>query len=310
MASVQELKSVDVSVVICTHNRADLLEMLLSSAKSLRVARDLSWEFLIIDNNSRDDTRAILARHEGALPLRYELEEQVGKTCALNRALGSSKGKLLLFADDDVVLPTNWLAAFVERAQLSPEFGWFGGRVKPDWNGSPPAWFREETAPALSGYFGDYDLGDRSRPYTELDKLPLGASLAIRRTVFDKVGGFRIDLGPRGRLRGVGEETEFLQRAVAAGFPGYYLADAPVLHYVGRERRKLAGFLNYGIGKGSNQYRLGTEGKRSGSLIRAAEQLLRSVPQALRGRGDRFRICLINAGIEIGRRAAAREARN
>jgi glucosyl-dolichyl phosphate glucuronosyltransferase len=297
-----------VSLIVCTYNRAILLSQLLSSICKLAMLGELSWELIIVDNNSKDNTRQIVQQFQTSLPVRYFLEEKQGKTFALNRALDAAQGELLLFTDDDTILSPEWASAFIDAAARVSDAGWFGGRVKPDWGAFPPRWYREETAASLSGYFGDYDLGTSSCLYSPGNKLPLGASLAVRREVFNKIGGFRNDLGPRGKLRGVGDETEFLERAVSAGFKGYYAAEACVLHHVGPERLALSGFLNYGIGKGLNQYRIGTENGRKGSMVRATSQLLRAIPQALKGRGDRARICLINFGIELGRIRASREA--
>jgi len=302
------MNAVKISLIVCTYNRARLLSRFLGSACNIGLKSDGRSEIVIVDNASADTTQEVITHFRKELPIIAIMEPRQGKTYALNRAIGVSKGEYLLFADDDVVLHHEWAAAFVAAAAAFPGTGWFGGRVKPDWDEGRPGWFRQETAAALSGYFGDYDLGSASRPYTAGDKLPLGASLAVRREVFDAIGGFRTDLGPRGTLRGVGDETEFLERAVAAGFKGYYVAEASVLHHVGHHRLKISGFINYGIGKGLNHYRIGTENRREGSMVRAAGQLIRAVPQLLKGRGDRARICLINVGIELGRMQAARKS--
>ncbi|MCU0247557.1 MAG: glycosyltransferase [Bryobacter sp.] len=295
-----------VTVIVCTYNRSRLLERLLDSMVAMAVPEELSWELLVIDNNSRDETPAVAERYSGRLPLTYRFEARQGKCHALNRGLKEARGELLLFLDDDVHVGPGWLQAFALAAE-DARYDWFGGRVKPDWRGALPGWYRVDTAPAFSGYFGDYDLGERPHAYEQGEKLPLGASLGVRRAVFDRVGEFRLDLGPRGKLRGVGDETELLERAIAAGFAGWYVGDTTVLHHVGPERLRLSGFVNYGVGKGLNQYRMGVEGGRAGSLRRAGSQVLRGVYQLAKGRGDRMRLCLINYGIEMGRRRAARE---
>lgn len=298
----------DLSVIVCTYNRSRLLAQLLESALGLELPEGVEWELLVIDNNSDDDTRHVVERFKERLPIRYAFEPQQGKTHALNRALGMSRGRLLLFSDDDVVLPRHWLTNFLVAADDQCEFSWFGGKVKPDWKGARPRWYREETASVFSGFFVDYDLGDQSRPYLRGEKRPLGASLAVRREVFKRVGGFRTDLGPRGKLRGVGDETELIERAAAEGMKGFYVGESPVLHYVAPNRTGISALLNYGFGKGLNQYRMGVDRQRRGSLERAGSQALRGALQILKGRGDRARICLINIGIELGRIRAARTA--
>lgn len=295
----------DISVVICTYSRANLLKALFDSLACMGIPAGCAWEVVVVDNNSRDATTDVVRGLKNTLPLVYGFEKAQGKTHALNRGLEMASGRIFLFVDDDVVVAPNWLDDFVTATREQPAFSWFGGRVKPDWEGNIPHWFREETAPALSGYFGDYDLGETSRPYESGDKLPLGASLAVRREVFDRVGEFRVDLGPRGSLRGVGDETEMLDRAQRSGFRGYYVGGTRVLHHVGKDRRTLSGFWNYGVGKGLNQYRMEAESK-PGSLLTAGTYVLRGAVQVAKGRGDRARLCVINAGMELGRLKAAK----
>ena len=297
----------DVSIVVCTYDRRHLLNSLLGSLVELEDVPDAVWDIVLVDNNSSDGTRELVHEYAGKLPIRYVYEPQQGKCHALNRAVETAKSALLLFVDDDVVVEPSWLATFWEESQAHPECGWFGGRVKPDWGDGWPRWYSSETAAAFSGYFGDYDLGPVSRIYEKEDKLPLGACLAIRRAVFDDVGGFRLDLGPRGKLRGVGDETDLLQRAARAGFRGWYTGTATVFHHVGNARLRLSSFVTYGIGKGLNQYRMGIEDGHRGTPLMACWHLLRGGVQGLKGRGDRMRLSLIRCGIEMGRYQAARD---
>lgn len=295
-------------VVICTYNRCDLLGAVLEGLVQAEPVADATLAIVVVDNNSPDATRQVVDRFSGRLPLRYLFEPRQGKAYALNTAVAAAAdAQLILFTDDDVELPADWMVRFVEAVRRNPEYDWYGGRVLPWWPTGQPAWWREESRAALAGYFIDYDLGEASRPYRTDDRWPIGAAMAVRPQVFNRIGGYREDLGPRGKLRGVGEETDLLERAARAGYRGFYVADAVCRHYVDPARLRLKEYFRFGIGKGLNQYRGGTEGKRDGSPWRAANQLARGGWQLLKGRGDRFRICLINAGIEIGRRRGARE---
>jgi glycosyltransferase involved in cell wall biosynthesis len=303
--------SLQVAVVICTYNRSVMLGNLLQSLTAAEAVPDIDLRVVVVDNNSSDHTRQVVERFADRLPLKYLFEPRQGKAFALNSAIAAvSEADLLLFTDDDVELPPEWLVRFVEAAREHPEYGWYGGRVLPWWPDGEPAWLREDTRAALAGYFVDYDLGEVSRPYAKGDRWPIGAAMAVRQQVFAKIGLFREDLGPHGRLRGVGEETDLIERAVEAGYKGFYVADACCRHYVDPKRMRLSGFFLFGIGKGLNQYRSEANGRREGSLLEAVGQVVRGGWQLMKGRGDRFRVCLINAGIEIGRRTAAREARH
>jgi hypothetical protein len=131
--------------------------------------------------------------------------------------------------------------------------------------------------------------------------LPFGASFAVRRTLFETVGLFRVDLGTGGTGLGRGEETEFLMRARSAGLQGVYVGEALCFHVVDRKRLRMRGLYNYGVVSGKSQNAIGAW--IDGRYSVAVSFLLRSLYQFLKGRGDRFRQCVINAGIQVGTRS-------
>ncbi len=290
-----------VSVVICTYNRAAVLETTLASACRLAAPRS-SWQLLVVDNNSRDDTRAVTDKFRDRLPLRYIFEPRQGKTIALNRAVGESSGQLLVFTDDDVQLDANWLIAFVEGAERHPDAGWFGGRITPWFPAGRPSWIRQESLPALRGYLGLYDLGDQERYYAKGDEAPCGACMAVRRTTFERVGTYREDLGPSGDRKGTHDDSELIWRAEAAGIRGVYLPQAACEHLVPADRLALRWFYRHGLGKGANSARTETNAIANGEAKRAVWYAIRALRQAAKGRWDRVCLCAMNIGIEIGRR--------
>lgn len=296
-----------VAVIICTYNRASVLGQTLQSFLGLVVPEGVTYELVVIDNNSKDNTKAVVEQFTNRLPVRYLFEGKQGKTSALNRALREAEGELLLFTDDDVQIAPEWLAAFHAAAERHSEAGWFGGRIIPWWEGGRPSWLKDECVPALSGYFGLYDLGDLERPYQAGDLFPAGAGMAVRRSTFERIGGYREDLGPRGEKKGTNDDTEIMERAQKAGIPGVYVPKATCQHLVPASRLSMKWFVKYGLGKGENQARALGNQCPPGSWWRAANQAVRSVPQWLRGRGDRVRICCLNVGMELGRRRVQRQ---
>jgi len=298
-----------ISVIVCTHARPRALARLLDSVAALRLPEGPEWELIVVDNDSRDDTESVARRAAARLPLRYVHEPRRGKSCALNRGVAAARGALIAFCDDDVVLDPEWLAALRRAADEAPEAAWFGARVLPRWPRGRPRWLSDECYPALAGFFAAYDLGEVDRAYRPSDRLPIGAGMAVRRALVEAVGGFREDLGPRGRQRGTGEDTDLIERARARGLRGRYVGRALAWHLIPEERLRLRAFVDYGIGKGINQHRLQAPGARRGSYLRIVEQTARALPQALRGRWDRVRVCAVNVGLEIGHRRAGREGR-
>ncbi len=259
-------------------------------------------EVLIVDNNSNDETGVVVRDFMERLPIRYCRETSQGLSYARNRGVSESLGDTLIFTDDDVLLDRGWLAAYLRAIEAFPQAGFFGGRILPDWSDHPrPSWLKDEQMPLLSGVLGCYDLGENSRPYAAEDDTPFGASFAVRRALFAELGAFRTDLGVKGHSRGRGEDTEFLNRARTRGEPGVYIGEALCWHRTEPERLRLSSLFRYGVESGIAHKRI-TNGKSSGSTLKAAFFMVRGLRQLALGRGDRFRQCIINAGIQSGLR--------
>lgn len=291
------------TLAICTYNRAALLKQALDSLAACTPPTD-EWELLLIDNNSRDDTCAVAESFIGKLPLRYVFELEQGLSAARNRALKECAGEVLLFTDDDLRFDPAWLAEY-ERAFIEhPEVGWFGGRVCPLWDNGPPRWLRDENMALIAGLLVHYDLGAQSCAYVADDPTPFGASFALRRSTFERIGEFRIDLGVRGDVPGRGEEAEYFERIRQAGIAGFYVGCASAWHWQDPVRFRLGYLYSYGIQKGVAAARMSaSDGNAAGSFLRELEFGLKGGWQLLKGRGDRARQCVINMGIQRGLRA-------
>jgi glycosyltransferase involved in cell wall biosynthesis len=94
-----------ISVVIATRNRANLLDGALESLRAQLGAPVV--EAVVVDNGSSDDTRAVAERH-GAT---YVFEAQPNRAAARNAGIAAATGEVVLFIDDDVVLPPYFVAA-------------------------------------------------------------------------------------------------------------------------------------------------------------------------------------------------------
>src|SRR5581483_10266688 len=115
-----------ISVVICTYNRAASLRRTLETFCSISAPPGIQWELLLMDNNSKDDTREICRQFESKLPLRYIFVLEQGKSNALNRSTLEAKSDLILYTDDDIDVDPNWMAAYWRAAQKNPEANFFG----------------------------------------------------------------------------------------------------------------------------------------------------------------------------------------
>ena len=170
----------DVSVIVCTRNRASSLKRTLQSLADLSVPAGLCWEMIVVDNNSTDDTPDVIAGFSGVLPLVAAFEARDGLSNARNRGVQAAAGTYMVWTDDDVVVDRQWLAAYVEAFRRWPEAAVFGGKIIPVYEEPSPAWARDahdELAPLMACR----DFGDASLPLSlATDLIPFGASFAVR----------------------------------------------------------------------------------------------------------------------------------
>jgi GT2 family glycosyltransferase len=211
------------------------------------------------------------------------------------------RGDVLLFTDDDVTFGTGWLSAYQEAIRRFPAADYFGGRILPDWGQEKPRWIRDEPLSLIDGALVWFDHGAETRPALATEETPWGASFAIRRRLFAKIGLFRTDLGTGGSGLGRGEETQFFMRAKRAGALGVYVGEALCFHVYDPKRFTLPALYRYGVACGRSQNAIADQPYR-GSYGAATLFVARGLFQMVKGRGDRFRQCIVNAGIEIGTR--------
>jgi glucosyl-dolichyl phosphate glucuronosyltransferase len=224
----------DVSILICTANRANGLQETLDSLAAVRCPG--SAELIVIDNKSTDATRRVVHQTARAypFPLRYLYEGEEGKYAALNAGIRAAAGRVIAASDDDARFEVDWLERAVDGLS---RYGcaFVGGRVLPLWGGQKPPWLAEHNG-LHSKVVALLDHGDRVREFGRGISWPLGVNVAYRRDVFEHVGLFDNRLGRKaGTLRNQAQR-EWHLRARATGARGFYLPDMVVHHLVSPER--------------------------------------------------------------------------
>jgi glucosyl-dolichyl phosphate glucuronosyltransferase len=287
------------SVCICTYNRAQSLARTLDTLAAQVGIDWADFEVIVVDNNCTDDTAKVVSAAAGRLPVRRVVEGTQGLANARNRALAEARGEWIIFTDDDVLLEPDWLLSYAEAFAAFPEAGFAGGRIVPLWPDGPPGWFKGERLDLMNGVLVWYDLGTDVRAATPADPEPFGANFALRRVLVDGIGAFHPGLGMNGTRLGRGEETEFFLRAAAAGAKGIYVGRALCHHPVQPDRLTLPALYRYGVASG-RAHRAIRSPREAGSRVKGITFLARGMLQLLKGRGDRFRQCVINAGIQAG----------
>ena len=219
------------SVVICTHNRADVVQHAITAAA--REARANDAEVLVVDNASTDDTPAVAAAAaEGDSGIRVVREETLGLSAARNRGLAEARGAVVAYLDDDALPRPGWLGALLAPYDES-RVACVGGRILLRFPTQPPPWL----TPALHASFSAYDLGlEPKRLRYRHDTYPFGANVSFRAATVRATGGFSTMVGPIGRHQLVFDETDLCFRLDQSGWEIRYAPDAVVDHLVMPER--------------------------------------------------------------------------
>lgn len=217
-----------VSVIIPTRNRAQYLSRTLEA-----VARQVGappFETVVVDNSSTDDTLAQVLAFAQAHPEvrpRCVSEPSLGVSHSRNHGLAEAVGEIIAFLDDDSPPEPGWLAALA-RAFSDQSVGLAGGPAYPDYQGlEPPIFFQGDLQSLLGVFTLPYG---RPTPVTTIPEFPFGCNLAVRRSIFDKLKPFRVDLGRKGGRALAGGETELASRIRQAGWRVVYVPDAAVRH--------------------------------------------------------------------------------
>lgn len=178
-----------ITVVICTWNRAAVLEATLRTLRAQSGIRREAIECVVVDNNSVDGTRALvegLAKDWPLGRLVYAFEPRQGKQFALNRAVQLASSEVLAFTDDDIDLPPNWLLE-IRRLFADKSVDLAGGKTLIGWGDhGKPGWFATDMLAVMGGV----DLGDEQLAPAPPGYAPGGGNLIARRALFDAVGLF------------------------------------------------------------------------------------------------------------------------
>lgn len=237
--------SIKASVVICTFNRVDHVQLAVESLTSQTISTN-DFEIIVIDNASSDKTPEAIKSLLPSIPnLRYIREDKLGLSHARNRGTQESEGKIIIFLDDDAMAEPEFIEAHLHAFNQQSQPVATGGRIYLRWPTERPNWVHA----SQESFYSGLDLGDESKLLT-FPKYPYGANMAIDRKTLIGVGGFSVELGRRGRSLISGEERDLFLRISELGGKVTYVPDAVVHHYVLEERTERKWLLKRSLAQG------------------------------------------------------------
>jgi len=223
----------ELTVVICTLNRASILRDTLESFLSMDLPEEGSVELLIVDNNSADETPLIAKQFADTSSgrIRAVQERTPGLSHARNTGIAAARGDIIAFADDDVYFDRKWVKEILSAFTSDPGAHCAGGRSIPLFEHGEPEWM----SPSLLTVYGSTNSGDEVK-VMHYPEHPFGLNMAFRREVFGAVGTFNANLGRVGSSLLSNEESDLFYRISQAGLKVVYTLHAIVQHRIPKAR--------------------------------------------------------------------------
>ena len=212
----------DLSLIICTRNRAVQLAQTLKRVLTIR--SQLNWELVVVDNASTDRTNAVVAEFAAACdhPVQMITNQGRGVSGAKNAGWQSARSAIAVCIDDDCYPTKDYLDSIFECFANDPKLGFVGGRILLHDPTDRRITIQESLEPV------SFPPGSFIPP-----GFIQGANVAYRRAALIEVGGFDPWFGA-GALYS-GDETELMARISAAGWHGAYDPNPVVYHHHGRK---------------------------------------------------------------------------
>lgn len=242
------------SIILCTYNRDKYIYNVLKSIAENDFAHN-KYEIVLVNNNSTDNTESECQRFQQDFPdiqFNYCVELNQGLSYARNRGIQESQGDILVYVDDDALVNKEYLQTYATFFENNPDIAAAGGPIIPKYETSEPSWMSHYTRQLVTGKLY---LGDKEREFPK-KAFPGGGNAAYRKSVFDKIGLFNVELGRKGNSLIGAEEKDLFDKMTTIGIRFFYLPTA-ILYHIIPEKKLTQDYFNrltYSIGV-SERYR-------------------------------------------------------
>lgn len=229
---------VAISILVCTRNRP---QDLVPCMETLLNQDFPNYEIVVLDQSTSDDSENGVRSRYGSDPrLRYIRSKTVGKSNALNILLQEANGEIFAFTDDDTETPPDWLTTIDSTFRELPDAEILFGQVLPGTGPDPTV---EYFVPSLTF--------SKRRKLDNGEVFGMGANMAFRRSLLQKVACYDPVMGPGGPLA-CSEDYDLLYRAQQHGVVAYAEPSISLIHRAGRTAKDWEKVLfNYGTGDAS-----------------------------------------------------------
>ena len=216
------------SIIIVTWNGLAHLKNFLPSVASTRYE---NFEIILADNASTDSTVEWVRTYFSGVRI-ATFDDNYGYTGGNNRAVPFAKKEILLFLNNDVSVDPDWLHGITEVFEKQPNTVAVQPKIRSykkleyfDRAGAAGGFLDRFGYPFCRGRILDYLEKDTGQ-FEEIENITWasGAALAIKKNVFESLGGFDEDFEFHM------EEIDLCWRALNAGFDIQYTPKSVIYH--------------------------------------------------------------------------------
>lgn len=249
-----------ISIVICTYNGVNRLQPTLEAIFKLKIPHDISWELIIVDNASTDDTTSrcidLVEKHQFQKKVKIVQEPQAGCNYARLRGLQEASFKWLLFCDDDNHLFPDYIDKGWQVLHKNQKVGVLGGQGIPLFENEKPDWF--------DMYKSSFAVGPQSEQNGKITdpkrKLYSAGSFFNREVLMNYYnnGFVAIMEGPKGNELSRGEDTEWCIIIELAGYELWFNDELKFYHEMSAVRMTWPYYLKLKKGIASGAAKIST----------------------------------------------------
>jgi len=235
-----------VTIVICTFNRAELLPETLPSLSNQTIDKTL-FNILFINNNSTDNTHAIIKKFcSEQKNAQIITETKQGLSHARNRGFVESKTKWIAYIDDDAKISENYIEKLLATIKYY-NFDCIGGIYLPWYKYGKPTWY-------LDRYASNGELLPETGPLE--NEYASGGVLTVKKSVLEHLGGFPSTLGMHGGKIAYGEEIHLQDSMRKAGYKIGFNPELIIYHLVSRSKMSPWWFVKRGFAEGRDYWNI------------------------------------------------------
>ncbi len=225
------------SVIILNYNVSYFLRQCILSVQEALVGIDA--EIIIVDNNSEDDSIAMLKQYFAQIPL-MQNKEKVGFRRANNQGVALAKGEFICILNPDTAVSKDTFLKVLKFGDEHPDFGAIGTKLIDGTGKFLPESKRNIPKPKVA-FFKMLGIRSKKNSYyanhlkeNENGKVSVlvGAFMLMKKSRYEEVGGFDEDYFM------YGEDIDLSYKLLKKGYENYYVGETTILHYKGESTSK------------------------------------------------------------------------